>query len=198
MPKRRKTGNRKPNQGSTPKAVRQRKPVPFWMVMAGLVVVIGGAYLYFSNQSPDAATLDYAEEEVVRDKPFRAIHEMGGGPPIPFLPKDQPQPKIEVPDGTHNFGRIGPTAVVRYRFAVRNAGDAPLTISRAFTTCGCTTANFTAHTIPPGKVAEVTMIFDAGFHDARGQNVRRGVIIENNDRRQSKAEIWTSASISSY
>lgn len=198
MPKRRIFGPRKAQQGPTVAGSRRRKPVPFWMVAAGVLVVIGGAYFYLSNLSAGPATIDYAEEEVVRDKPFRAIHEMEGGAPIPFLPKDQPQPTIEVPEGVYNFGRIGPTSVVRYRFAVRNAGEAPLTISRAYTTCGCTTADFTARVIPPGKVALVTLIFNAGFHDARGQKVRRGLIIENNDPRRSNAEVWTMASVSSY
>ena len=51
--------------------------------------------------------------------------------------------------------------------------------------------------IPPGKVAEVTIIFNAGYHDTAGQSVRRGLLIENNDPRQSKAEIWIEASVRS-
>lgn len=189
---------RKARREPGPAAAPRRKPVRFWMVMAAVLVVAGGAYLYLSGQWVDQPPRDYAEEEVVHGKSFRAVHEMGGGPPIPFLPKDEPQPQIVVPEGIYDFGRIGPTAVVKYRFAVRNTGAAPLTISRAYTTCGCTTADFTARVIPPGKVALVTLTFDAGFHDTRGKGVRRGVIIENNDRRQSRAEIWTRASVSSY
>ena len=49
--------------------------------------------------------------------------------------------------------------------------------------------------IPPGKAALVTLVLDAGFHDVRGQTVRRGIIIENNDRSNAKAEIWTRASV---
>ena len=56
-------------------------------------------------------------------------------------------------------------------------------------------ADFTARVIPPGKAALVTLVFDAGFHDVRGQTVKRGIIIENNDRGKSKAEIWTRASV---
>jgi hypothetical protein len=77
------------------------------------------------------------------------------------------------------------------------AGDAPLTISRAYTTCGCTTAEISASVIPPGKVATVKMVFDAGYHDTRGQTVRRGLIIENNDPAQSEAEIWLVATVRS-
>jgi hypothetical protein len=120
---------------------------------------------------------------------------MGDGPPIPFLPKDQAQPAIAVSETSYDFGRIGPTDVVERTFVIFNTGNAPLTISRAYTTCGCTTADITASSIPPGKVAVVTLTFDAGFHETAGQTVRRGLIIENNDPRGPKAEIWIQASV---
>jgi hypothetical protein len=44
-------------------------------------------------------------------------------------------------------------------------------------------------------VASVTLTFDAGYHDTAGQTVRRGLIIENNDPRQSQAEIWVQAAV---
>ena len=198
MPKSRKIAHRKVRRAPAPAAARRMKPVRLWTGMAIVLAVIGGAYLYLSQISAQQAPLEYAEEDVVRDQPIHAVHEMRPGPPIPFLPSDQPQPRIVVPDTIHDFGRIGATSVVKYRFAVRNEGDAPLTISRAYTTCGCTTADFTARVIPPGKLALVTLTFDAGFHDTRGQQVRRGVIIENNDRRQRKAEVWTRATVDAY
>jgi hypothetical protein len=56
-------------------------------------------------------------------------------------------------------------------------------------------ADFSARIIPPGKAALITLIFDAGFHDVRGQVVKRGIVIENNDRKSSKAEIWVRAAV---
>jgi len=41
----------------------------------------------------------------------------------------------------------------------------------------------------------ISVRFDAGFHDTRGQTVSRGIIIENNDRGNSKAEVWVKASV---
>jgi hypothetical protein len=41
----------------------------------------------------------------------------------------------------------------------------------------------------------VTMRLDAGFHDVRGQTVRRGIIIENNDPKTPQVEIWAEASV---
>jgi hypothetical protein len=161
-----------------------------------LLLVGGGGYYVLIDADPAAqAALNYAEEDVVSNRPFRAIHEMRAGPPIPFLPADQPQPKIAVPIDYYDFGQIGAKSVVKRKFLVRNEGDAPLTISRAYTTCGCTTADFTARVIPPGKAALVTLVLDAGFHDVRGKTVKRGIVIENNDREKSKAEIWVRASV---
>jgi hypothetical protein len=64
-----------------------------------------------------------------------------------------------------------------------------------YTTCGCTTADLTGSVIPPGKVALHTLHFDADYHNVTGETVRRGVILENNDREQPKAEVWIEARV---
>jgi hypothetical protein len=164
--------------------------------LAGLLLLATGVYLYWDGQETASAATEYTEADVAHEQPFVAQHEMGEGPPIPFLAAGQPQPDIVVPERSYDFGRIGPQDVVERTFIVRNEGQTPLTISRAYTTCGCTTAEFSASVIPPGKVATVRVIFDAGYHDTAGQTVRRGIIIENNDPDQSQAEIWIQAAVS--
>lgn len=170
--------------------------LPFSWVFAGIIVLLGGGYWYMSGSELEAqAPIVYSADEIAHARPFRAIHEMGGSVPIPFLPKDQPQPKIVVPSTYSDFGVVGANAIVKRDFLVRNEGDAPLTISRAYTTCGCTVADFTARIVPPGKAALITLIFNAGFHDVRGQVVKRGIIIESNDPKSSRAEIWVRAAV---
>lgn len=170
--------------------------LPFSWVFAGIVVLLGGTFWYMSGGEPEAQTpIVYTADEIAHTMPFRAIHEMGGSVPIPFLPADKPQPKIVVPSTYADFGVVGPRAIVEREFLVRNDGDAPLTISRAYTTCGCTVADFTARIVPPGKATLIRLIFDAGFHDVRGQVVKRGIIIENNDPSSSRAEIWVRAAV---
>jgi len=170
--------------------------LPFSWILAGAVVLLAGGIWYVSTSEPQAQMpIVYSADEIAHNRPFRAVHEMRGGPPIPFLPPAQLQPKIAVPSTYFDFGVVGAREVVQREFLVRNEGDAPLTISRAYTTCGCTVADFTARVIPPGKAALITLIFDAGFHDVRGQVVKRGIIIENNDRSSSKAEIWVRAAV---
>lgn len=188
--------NRRARREAFQRKKRQGKIITLSVLVIGLLLIGWGIYAYVVGQQVDQAAMTYTAADVVHDRPISAIHEMGDGPPIPFLPRDQAQPAILVPEKTHNFGSIGPYDVVERKFIIRNTGEAPLTISRAYTTCGCTTAEISASVIPPGKVAEVTLRFDAGFHaDAAGQTVRRGLIIENNDPRQSQAEIWIQAAV---
>ncbi|MGB3717890.1 MAG: DUF1573 domain-containing protein [Candidatus Promineifilaceae bacterium] len=187
--------NQKTRRQRTQRRARRNNTIAFAILIAALLVVAGSLYAYFSESQSVTAALDYEPEDIVYDQPIHAIHEMGEGPPIPFLPRDQAQPAIAVSEKSYDFGSIGPADVVERTFVVFNTGNAPLIISRAYTTCGCTTADITARSIPPGKVAEVTLTFDAGFHDTAGETVRRGLIIENNDPRQSQAEIWIQASV---
>lgn len=180
---------------SAQRRARRNNAVAFTILIVVLLVLVGTLYAYFSGSQTATAALDYGLADIIYDRPIHAVHEMGESPPIPFLPRDQAQPAIALSEKSYNFGSIGPTDVVERSFVIFNTGNAPLTISRAYTTCGCTTAEISASTIPPGKVATVTLTFDAGFHDAAGQTVRRGLIIENNDPRQSQAEIWVQASV---
>lgn len=166
------------------------------MGISGLLLTGLGGFLVWNSSSAQTA-LAYSPQNVSREKPLHAIHEME--PPslnsIPFITKDNPQPKINIPITFHNFGSIDPEEMVEQEFVIANEGAVPLTISRAYTTCGCTTADFTSTIIPPGKVSIMTLRFDAGYHDTKGQSVRRGVIIENNDPNNPQMEIWVEASV---
>ena len=186
-------------RGPTRAASPKRTPMPRWIgaiavvAFAAIALAVGRAYVADSQVA--SVIEDDAQGEIVDSAPFRAIHEMRSGPRVPFLPADEPQPKIEVPTAEHDFGSISPKAVVTHTFLIRNVGAALLTISRAFTTCGCTTAEISARVIPPGKAAYVKLRFDAGFHDTRGKQVKRGLVIESNDRSNWKTTVWTRASI---
>ena len=175
---------------------RRKRAVAGGLVLAGLALVGSALWLTSGRASADAE-FDYGPGDVVYDEPFQAVHDMAVAPTIPFLAKDGPQPSIAINERFYDFGSIGPTEVVTREFVVANLGEAPLTISRAYTTCGCTTADFSARVIPPGKVVLIGLRFDAGFHDTAGQSVRRGIIIESNDPERPSAEIWVEASVRS-
>lgn len=187
------------NHHEFPKHPSERKTIYKIGLGIGIsLLLFSTGYEYFNNQEKAKATLlKYSPQEVAYDRPVRTghLHDISKEKPIPFLPKTQLQPRINVPESFYDFGSVGATEVVQRTFLIRNNGKGTLTISRAFTTCGCTTADFSSTVIPPGKVALVNVTFDAGFHDTRGHTVKRGVIIENNDRNQSKVEIWVQASV---
>jgi len=175
---------------------QRQKRMQMGLLAVGLLLVLGGVYSVIAKK---AATpkVDVKPEDIVYAEGLHAIHEMNGATldQIPFLPKGDPQPQITIPEDFFNFGSIGPTDIATHDFLIVNTGDAPLTISRAYTTCACTTADFSATVIPPGKAVVMTISLDAGFHDVRGQTVRRGVIIENNDPKNPQMEIWTQAAV---
>lgn len=177
---------------------RKKKQAFIGLVLAGIgIILIGLTWYVIADPGSAQASFEYSEADVVYSQPMQAVHEMSGSglDTIPFLPKDGPQPNIALLEDFYNFGSVGSTEIVSHDFVIANRGNAPLTISRTYTTCGCTTADFTGTVIPPGKVTIVTMKFNAGFHDARGQTVRRGIIIENNDPMNPQIELWAQASV---
>jgi hypothetical protein len=167
------------------------------MVFWGVIIILAALGIVARGGKTAEAKFEIRLEDVVRDAPYVAVHEMTASTvaQIEFFPKDGPQPQIAISESFYDFGGIGATEVARHDFAIANQGDAPLTIHRAYTTCGCTTAEFSALVIPPGKMAIMTLVLDAGFHDARGQTVRRGVIIESNDPNNPQIEIWSQAKV---
>lgn len=178
-------------------ARRKQRLTAGFSIVAGLGLIGSAIWLALDLRRGAAAVFEYGPEDIAYDQPLLAVHDMEPGPPTPFLPSGGPQPKIAVNEKFYDFGSIGATEVVIREFVVANLGEAPLTISHAFTTCGCTTAEFTSSVIPPGMVSIVTLTLDAGFHDVRGQTVSRGIIIENNDPSLPSAEIWVQASVRS-
>ena len=176
---------------------KQTRPEPLLALAAigAIMLLTGLGVATVRGERANVAAGRFPGETIATERPLLAVHDMGAPAEIPFLPKDGPQPNVAVPATSYDFGRIGAQDVVRRTFLVRNEGDAPLTISRAYTTCGCTTANISASIIPPGQAATVELVFDAGFHDSAGQTVRRGVILENNDPEQPQAEIWVQATV---
>jgi hypothetical protein len=53
-------------------------------------------------------------------------------------------PRAEVPETEHAFGTIGTGSSGSHRFAIRNAGGGPLTLTRGSTSCSCTVSDFEA------------------------------------------------------
>lgn len=165
--------------------------------IAGLALF---AFLYivlFLNST--LSTIRYSPDDVVYGEKIQAIHSMGSSTNTQYSnvspAKSTGVPEFRVSEQFYDFGTVNSNQVLTRTFIIANKGSSPLVIQRASTTCGCTTADFTAAEIPPGKVILMTLQFNTGFHFLSGTTVRRGVIIETNDPKQPIQEIWIQASV---
>lgn len=62
---------------------------------------------------------------------------------------------------THEFGQITQGVPVKAEFVFTNVGDAPLVISNAKGSCGCTVPSYPQQPIPPGQEAKIVAEFNA-------------------------------------
>jgi hypothetical protein len=163
-----------------------------WPAALALLLALAGLYgLARASTQPGLAS----GARIVRDHPLTASQNTRDALTAAALEPGGGLPGAEVSEGFYNFGAIGAQEVVRHDFLVTNRGSAPLVIRRAYTTCRCTTAEISASNVPPGMSALVTVIFDAGFHNTRGQTVRRGLILETNDPNRTQVELWVQAKV---
>lgn len=68
---------------------------------------------------------------------------------------------ISFTETEYNFGEIESGEVVEHTFTFQNSGDAPLIISNAKASCGCTVPNWPKDPIQPGESGEIMVRFDS-------------------------------------
>lgn len=93
--------------------------------------------------------------------------------------KNQPQPRLELVEATHDAGTVPAGTTVRHEFIVRNTGEGDLKIIRVKPGCGCTVVNY-PRVIPAGKEGRITMKVRLSERWA-GERVRQASVIESND-----------------
>jgi hypothetical protein len=79
-------------------------------------------------------------------------------------PKEKPEgplPVMEFSEKVHDFGRITEGDVVTKVFKFKNTGEAPLIISDAKSSCGCTVPSFTEKPIAPGEEGELEVKYNS-------------------------------------
>ena len=101
-----------------------------------------------------------------------------------------------------DFGRISMAAgKVSHRYSIQNTGDKPLTITKMFTSCMCTTATLVTasaqrgpfgmpghgwlasvnETLAPGEAAQVDVVFDPAAHGPAGVGPTNRTVTVVND-----------------
>jgi hypothetical protein len=164
--------------------------------ITGLAVLIGVVLvnLVFNLGS---GTGKRGAAEIVYDKPLHAVHSTTSlSTKLQSITGTQPnQPRIFIPVAFYDFGAVPENRTITERFLVFNIGTVPVVISNAYTTCGCTTAEFSSTVIPPGKAIVITISFNPSMHNLVGTTVRRGLIFTSDDPSSPQAEIWIQADI---
>lgn len=74
--------------------------------------------------------------------------------------KTQAYAVMEFEEKEHDFGTVEEGEVVEHTFEFTNTGDAPLIVSNASASCGCTVPTWTKEPIAPGDKGEMLVKFD--------------------------------------
>ena len=70
-------------------------------------------------------------------------------------------PTLDFEETTHDFGTIDEGDVVEHTFSFTNNGKAPLVITNARGTCGCTVPSYTKDPVAPGETGEMLVKFNS-------------------------------------
>ena len=70
------------------------------------------------------------------------------------------QAVIKFDKTTHNFGTFKESQKMHYEFVFTNTGDKPLVIQQAFSSCGCTVANYSKDPIAPGAKGKLSVTYN--------------------------------------
>ena len=84
---------------------------------------------------------------------------------------------IKFKSESHDFGKIEEGVQATHTFEFTNTGTAPVVISNAQASCGCTTPDWTKDPVMPGKTGKVTASFNS---QGRPGNFSKTVTVVSN------------------
>jgi hypothetical protein len=155
------------------------------MIAGVLVVGLAAGFFFVQGRSQTAERTEPLGVEIAslpplstQGKSIRGWHDMANIPKNSKgrpLPKDQPQPDVEVKPANRYLGALGSTDVVNLNYVVVNTGNQDLVID---------------------NVADLAVRFDAGYHPVGpGEQVVRVVWLMTNDPDTPVAEARLTATI---
>jgi hypothetical protein len=87
-------------------------------------------------------------------------------------------PRILCEEATFDFGSKDSSEIVDHTFVLKNTGTSALVITAVRPACGCTAAELTQSTIPPGESAKLSAKLTLA---GRNGQVQKPILIESND-----------------
>ncbi|MAZ27203.1 MAG: hypothetical protein CL868_09030 [Cytophagaceae bacterium] len=91
-------------------------------------------------------------------------------------------PVMEFEETTFDFGTIERGNSVEHVFKFKNTGKAPLVITNATSSCGCTVPTWTKEPVQPGETGELTVKYNGSGSNA----VTKTVTIKSNTEKGSE------------
>lgn len=90
-------------------------------------------------------------------------------------------PKLVCAEPGYDFGTVDSSVTVEHTYVLKNEGDLTLEISNVKPSCGCTVANITERSVPPGGETKVTARL--ALQGRSGQQ-HKSITVESNDPKQ--------------
>lgn len=104
-----------------------------------------------NRKKPEPATKKKPEAKKSTSKPKPPTKKKTPPPPAP--PKKMPE--ITFDNLSYDFGEITEGDKISHKFTFKNTGNAPLTVTKANATCGCTQPSFPFIDINPGETGYI-------------------------------------------
>lgn|SRR5690625_972218 len=80
-------------------------------------------------------------------------------------------PEMSFEEELFDFGEIVQGTHVEHLFTFTNTGDAPLVITNARSSCGCTVPEYTREPVAPGESGELLVKFDGSGRGTVSKNI---------------------------
>ena len=90
-------------------------------------------------------------------------------------------PRLVCDEPTYDFGTVDPSTPVEHTFVLRNEGTLTLEITRVHASCGCTVANVTEKSVPPGGESRITSRLSL---QGRSGPQSKTIVVDSNDPQQ--------------
>jgi Protein of unknown function (DUF1573) len=99
----------------------------------------------------------------------------------------QKEAKIQFEKTDYNFGSVKEGEIVDYNFKFTNTGDAPLIISRASASCGCTVTSPPEDPVQPGQSSAIHVRFNST--NKQNQQIKTITVESNTNPSITKLQI---------
>lgn len=103
------------------------------------------------------------------------------------------QAEISFDKSTHDFGKFQEKDAQVCTFTFTNTGDEPLIIHQAFSTCGCTVANYTKEPVQPGHKGELKVTYNG--HGKFAGNFKKTITVRSNAKKNSMVRLTISGNM---